>query len=268
MRLPRPPTSFFRDFRRNQQGNIMVLFGLGFGVIAGVGALAVDMGNAYVLRGQLQRTADAAALAGASQLPIPGLAMLKAQEFADYNMPSAHHGTVLASADVVAGNWDVGSRTFTANTAPFNAVQVTTKRSQDNNNPAPTFFGRIFGIDSIDITASATAVEGEVTAPCLLALEPTDQKALDVGNRTLTANNCPIHVNSSHTGQAISGNPSGEIHADSICVNGAVSSGPSYFPNPDLGCPPTPDPLANFNAPAVGACNHTNFSITSGGDSM
>ena len=55
-----------------------------------------------------------------------------AQEYADLNMPSAQHGTVLASWDVVAGNWDGGTRTFTPAGAPLNALRVIAKRSQDN----------------------------------------------------------------------------------------------------------------------------------------
>ncbi len=157
MRLPSLFVRFFRDFRRNQQGNVLVILGVSLGVIAGVGGLAIDMSYAYVLRGQLQRTADAAALAGVSQLPDETAARTEALQYADQNMASADHGTVLASSDVVAGNWDGGTRTFTPAGTPVNALRVIAKRSQDNGNAAPTFFARILGFDSVDIVTSAVS---------------------------------------------------------------------------------------------------------------
>lgn len=255
-------------FRREEDGGVLIFVGLGFFAMMGLAALAVDMGNAYALRTDLQNTADSAALAAVQELPNQGLAIATALDYARKNMPLADHGVTVNGSDVATGNWDSGSRVFTPGGAPLNAIQVTARRSQANGNPAPTFFARLFGKNGIDITAFTIAVQRGAGSPCVLSLEPTDQKGLDVGNRTLTANNCSIQVNSSHTGQAIAGNPSGDIYADSICVNGAVSSGPSYYPDPDTGCAPIPDPLASFEAPTVGPCDYTDFSITSGSGTL
>ncbi len=260
-------------FGRDDDGSVLTIVGLGLMTIMGLATLVVDMSSAYALRTNLQNTADAAALAAVIELPEENEARTTALDYAEKNMPHADHGTTLKTADVVTGNWDGATRVFTPAGAPMNAIQVITRRSQTNGNPAPTFFARLFGKEGIDITASTIAVRG-TTSPCLLALHPTVGRALDTGNRTLTANNCSIHVNSSHTGQAIAGNPatpanpSGEYIADSICVNGGASSGPSYSPAPDLGCSPIADPLADFNAPEVGSCDHTNYSITSGGGTL
>ncbi len=157
MRLPSLFMKCFRGFLHNQRGNVLVLFGVGIGVIVGIAGLAVDMGYAYVLRGHLQRTADAAALAGVSQLPDETAARTEALQYADLNMASADHGTVLASSDVVTGNWDAGTRTFTPGGDPINAVRVVTQRSQANGNAAPLFFARILGFDQIDIVTSAVS---------------------------------------------------------------------------------------------------------------
>jgi hypothetical protein len=259
-------TRFFRDFRRNQQGNILVIFGAGIGLVAGVGALAIDMGNAYVLRGQLQRTADAAALAGVAQLPAETLAHTRALEFVELNMPSADHGTVVTNADVVPGNWDSGSRTFTAAGAPSNALQIIAKRSQDNGNPAPTFFGRIIGINSVDIEVSAVATSPD-DAACLLVLDTTSAAALDINNRTFTTNGCSIHVNSNDP-EGIEGRSMGELDAASTCVVGGYDSQPTYTPTPDMGCSVISDPMASLAAPAVGPCLETNYTMPSLGDTL
>lgn len=265
MRLPSLLTKFFRGFLHNHQGNVLVLFGAGIGVIAGIAGLAIDMGNAYVLRGQLQRTADAAALAGVAQLPAETLARTRALEFADLNMPSANHGTVLASSDVVAGSWDSDTRTFTPAGAPVNALRIVAKRSQDNGNAAPTFFARILGVDSIDIEVSAVATTD--SAACILALDPTSTAAFDVHNRDYIANGCSVHVNSNDP-DAISGLPQGLVDADSTCVVGGYDSAPDYTPTPDTGCAPKPDPMASLAAPAVGGCTETNYAMPALGDTI
>ncbi len=266
MRLPSLFLRCFRGLLRNQQGNVLVMLGASLGVIAGVSALAIDMGHSYVLRGQLQRTADAAALAGVSRLPDETAASTEALQYVDLNMPSANHGTVLANSDVVAGNWDSGTRTFTPAGTPVNALRVITKRSQDNGNPAPTFFSRILGFGSLDIEVSAVALSASPV--CILALEPTDPQAFAIGNRTYTANDCSVHVNSSDPVEAISGNSNGNIFADSTCVKGAYAMAPTYSPIPDTDCAPIPDPLASLGAPTVGACTVTNYSLNSGDDTI
>ena len=72
-----------------------------------------------------------------------------------------------------------------------NALRVIAKRSQDNGNAAPTFFARILGFDSLDIEVSAVATSG--LSACMLALEPSDNKAFDVGNRDYLVNGCSVH---------------------------------------------------------------------------
>ena len=52
-----------RAFLRDQRGSAMVMFPAFILVAAGIASLAVDMGHLYGLRGKLQHTADAAALA-------------------------------------------------------------------------------------------------------------------------------------------------------------------------------------------------------------
>jgi Flp pilus assembly protein TadG len=57
-----------KKFVQGAEGSIMVLTALGLVAFLGLASLAVDMGHLYVVRNELQNTADAAALAGASNL--------------------------------------------------------------------------------------------------------------------------------------------------------------------------------------------------------
>ena len=113
-----------RAFLRDQRGSAMVMFPAFILVTAGIASLAVDMGHLYGLRGKLQHTADAAVLAAVSDLPDEDAARATAVDLATKNRSVAEHGTVLANADVVTGNWDAGTRTFTPAGDPINAVRV------------------------------------------------------------------------------------------------------------------------------------------------
>src|SRR3546814_12160515 len=57
-----------RNLWRDRSGAFAPISALVLTVIIGFGALTIDMGYNYVMRNRLQVTADAAALAGASQL--------------------------------------------------------------------------------------------------------------------------------------------------------------------------------------------------------
>src|SRR5919106_3953018 len=89
-----------RGLLRDQRGNIAILFGLMIGVLFAFGALAVDAGQLYVLKSKLQRTADAAALAAASQLPDEDDARDEALEYALKNMSAEEHGSTLVDDDI------------------------------------------------------------------------------------------------------------------------------------------------------------------------
>ena len=143
--------------RRDERGSVMPLVALCMIVILGFAALAIDVGSERVLHNQLEATADAAALAAASQLPNEKKALAKALEYATKNMPPEANGTVLTNEDVVFGTWYEGRREFVADGPFTNAVQVTVRRAQKNGNPAPTFFLHIFGQDHADISAQSMA---------------------------------------------------------------------------------------------------------------
>ena len=167
---------------RDRRGAVAAWVALMLVMLLGMGALAVDMSFLWVMRNRLQSTADAAALAGASQLGVDE-ATVKAQAvaYAQKNLPPGSHGTALADADVVLGHWDNDTRTFipvgttaapgtacsnpvpqetNPNCLPLDAVKVTTRRAQANGNPVSLFFAGVLGIQTADVVTAAIA-EGE-----------------------------------------------------------------------------------------------------------
>ncbi len=185
-----------RRFLRDQTGSAIVMFPAMVLVTAAIASMAVDMGHLYSLRGQLQNTADAAVLAAVGDLPDEDAALATAVSLAVKNMSVAEHGTVLAEADVVAGNWDSDTRTFTPAGDPVNAVQVVTRRSEANGNAAGLFFARVLGFDEVDMQTSAIAATASGGDACVMALDPSAPDALRVSGGAVVTLDCAVMVNS------------------------------------------------------------------------
>ncbi len=140
-------------------------------VLMGFGALVIDIGMLYNTKAELQKSADAAALAAATELGNAGAedvrssAFEKAQEFARGNKV-LNDGILLAeNADVVFGrafiNPQTGKYQFEADAAEEfpNAVRVIARRAKGSlNQPVSLYFARAMGLSSRNLSASATAV--------------------------------------------------------------------------------------------------------------
>ncbi len=156
--------AFGRRFAQAREGGIALMTALTVPVLLGFAALAVDMGYAYWVRNELQVTASAAALAGASQLPDRDSVVERAQEYAGRNMAAASHGVVLREPDIELGFWDKDVRSFTPELQPHNAVRVTTRRAQENGNELDLFLAPAVGLGKVDVSGVAIATFGAATA--------------------------------------------------------------------------------------------------------
>jgi hypothetical protein len=177
---------------RSEKGVALVYFALLLVVFMGVAALAVDMGYLYVGRTELQRTVDGAALAGARTLgrlyecngdivacpqPMPYPQQLTyvadaviigsaCKNVASQNQAGGKAGIIINDVDIVIGNWDALNKRIDpiTNTSP-DAVQVTARMDGAANGPITTFIAGFMGIDTMNVSATATAaLTGEATA--------------------------------------------------------------------------------------------------------
>lgn len=133
-------------------------------------ALAIDVAYFYHTKHQLQGAADAAALAGAQELSKDETlisqpdVIAKAELFASNNTAA---NEPVKDADVEIAFWN-GSECITEGITLVNAVKVTTNRVGERNGigtgAVGTFFGRIFGVEKVDIhaTACAARIKAEV----------------------------------------------------------------------------------------------------------
>lgn len=172
-----------RNSRR--RAAIAIQVGVVLIVLLGFAALTVDVGTLYNTRNDLQRTADAAALAGASVYAtdammrirqgtggsdtlasVVGQAVTRVHEYAGMNPTfGTSTATQVASRDITAGWIDLHSATATVQTGSplnsYNAVRVLVRRdgSEDaGNGPVQFFFAPIFGHIVGQSSASAVAV--------------------------------------------------------------------------------------------------------------
>jgi hypothetical protein len=120
--------------RRQEGGQVFALTAVALTAMIGMCAFVIDVGSWYQVTQQAQAAADAGATAAANDLPAnPSLAVTDAQTYVNKNISGA----------------------TTTVTTPYNGdatkVKVIVKVT------APTFFAKIFGLNSVTVTESAAA---------------------------------------------------------------------------------------------------------------
>jgi len=171
----------------NQNGLTTVVVAIAMVALIGFGALAVDLGYLYIVKGELQNAADSGALAGARVLYIDD-ATLGAQVNPSANqtaldLVSANYSekSSVTVQSIERGHWSFATKTFTpndsllsvslvnvstaeldANVNFINAVRVVTTRKvvAGTGLPAEPFFAKIFGIQGTPLVAVAVAYIG------------------------------------------------------------------------------------------------------------
>lgn len=135
------------EIPRSERGATIVLVALAITALLSVVALAVDAGMLLTARTEAQRTADAAAMAGAGMLiPDPtdeAGARTEAERFGEM--------------DAVKGIVDIDPVEDVDVDLDELTVTVRAHRDDVRSGPVETWFARIFGVDVVNIGADATA---------------------------------------------------------------------------------------------------------------
>jgi Flp pilus assembly protein TadG len=187
--MKRPRTKLKR-----RRGTVLVITAVLLPVLLGLVALSVDMGYIVVVQGQLQNTADSAALAGvsvlqqaqvlnnatagnptsqaASQNAAIAAARAKVRQFSALNTAGGASVTIPANRDIdiVVGYQSAPGGSITPTSPPDvnfpNAVQVTVRRDSNANTPLSLFFAPAIGAApwSGQATATAAVQVGNITS--------------------------------------------------------------------------------------------------------
>jgi Flp pilus assembly protein TadG len=155
------------DLGIDQSGTLALITGIIIFMLLGCGALALDIGHLVMVKSQLQKAAEAGALAGARGL-WPKVLPVTADDSVTPNYDNAVNmatqassqnsvdGRNLASAEVTVqvGQWDYASRTFIPGyTSDSDSVRITTRR-----NGIVMLFAKVFGISTGNLSGTSTAV--------------------------------------------------------------------------------------------------------------
>jgi len=156
---------------RNERGAVLALMVLMLIVLLGLAALAIDLGLVFVARGEAQRTADAAAHAGAVHLS---------------RAPADDPGARAAAVAVALSN---PVRGVPAVVHPIDdidvlldsaKVRVRVHRTQAENGGIRTLFARVLGFGLVDVsTVAAAEVWTASQAECVLPIALPDRYCLD-----------------------------------------------------------------------------------------
>ncbi len=131
----------------NQRGTAIVSFTLLLTALMGFVALGIEVGTWYVMRAELSKAVDAAALAGAANIASPNLNLAAlAQDFGDANFAPGYLGTAGSGAGAAV-------YAVTSNTS-----QVTVTGSAS----APGVITQIFGVTVVPVSAMGVAQKNHV----------------------------------------------------------------------------------------------------------
>lgn len=160
---------WLRDRLNNERGNVLLFTFTLLVFVLVMGGFAVDFAFQAAARTELQRSIDAAALAGAGKLAFDDTvfdaARASARQYGIFN--PIRTGTVTldlntannANGDIVLGIWNAGSFNPSLAGNQVNAVRCQIQTT------IPTSFLRLLNIPSLPVTASAVAVSNPPIVP-------------------------------------------------------------------------------------------------------
>lgn len=197
-----------RQLHRREKGTVLPITAVYLLVAVAILALAIDLGHIFLVKSELQRVADAAALTGAMRLmtpnsgPTPGVTpvsidcarAITAAQAVGMENDADGQPTTLANIAISLGNWNGTAFTDTGCASPslVNAVQAVASRTAD-----VYFGGLVTGNNTIDLSASATVLVGTVGG--LPPGYPTLPLAVDSDKLPSNGDKLVLHLNPTGT---------------------------------------------------------------------
>ncbi|MGH7906566.1 MAG: pilus assembly protein TadG-related protein [Candidatus Binataceae bacterium] len=230
--------------REAESGQVAMMTAAGILVLMGSIGMAVDFGYLEHQKEQMQTAADAAAIAGATELNQSDMVGTAQHDAALNGFTNGQNGITVSVNNPPQSGAYAGKAQY---------VEAIVSGSQS------TFFLRALGIDSFDLSARAVARQG--ASPCIYVLDPSASGAMLANGNVEIQSACGIFVDSSSSsGLLANGNVS--ISAPQIgVVGGYLANGNVELnPTPATGISPASDPLSYVSAPSGGDCDYTNLS--------
>ncbi|HET6891933.1 MAG TPA: pilus assembly protein TadG-related protein [Pyrinomonadaceae bacterium] len=261
--------------RDGERGSVLAYTVISVLVLFLAVGLGVDLSHLYLVKTEAQNAADAAATAGATALRDDEanrleLAMDRAVAVLNqnkYNFNNKEFDDIMSPADQrdlvkfavnLGGPYRKADDVVDAGLIRF--VEVTTPSV-----PVSMFFSVPILGTSRNIKATAVAgLASETTSPCMIALDPDDEKAFTVTSESnVTALNCEIAVRSNaYNGCNVESNSDVHAEAINICASNCnVTSGSDTTPDADSESEHcnVADPFAGLTPPPKEPCTFIDF---------
>ena len=268
-----------RKILKDERGQTLPFVALLMTALLGMSGLVVDVGHAYVVRGEMQNAANAAALAASGFVYDSDSASVNASSMANaYGSSSGGSnnysslGTVYTSVKTRCVNMLMPSGTTCSSSSAKNAVVV------NSSTTINTSFMGLFGVKTLAVNATATASMQGYAQPWNVAIvldatdsmvTNTDSNCVSGSSGSVTRLQCALDGIQAFL-QATNPCPPGEA----TCASGAKLRVSLFrFPNvttatvsDDYGCSgtiPTPEP---YTLPLTNATSYTplTYSTTTG----
>ena len=241
-----------RELLKGERGTILTMTALSLTLLTSFLALAIDVGHLYYTQRQLRTLADSAAMAGAleaSTCGTPNCAVIQTAAATALTEGGSPAPTLFLQCAAASGT----GLLLTINNGPC------ALGSSDPNNlnanyveavvveQVPTFFARIFGVSTVQISARAEAGKSTPASPCLNITGTSGQTLTLNSGASITdagSSTCSVNVNSNGAPAAME-NAGATVNVGAYTVHGTVwDNGGSYTPAPTTGSAVAPDPIA------------------------
>lgn len=156
---------------REQQGTVLVLTLILLLALIATGGLAIDTLHAVAVRGELQKSMDAASLAGAGNLGFNDSAFPNARQAAQtFGASNPWHGGPVTlnlntandpSGNIVLGVFDTTNQSFTPS---LDGTLVNAVRCRFST-PVPNYFMGLLGFPTVTVSAEAIAISNPPQTP-------------------------------------------------------------------------------------------------------
>jgi hypothetical protein len=233
-----------------EDGQVLVPVVLMMVALLGMAGLALDVGMAYAQQQAVQQAADAAAMAGADDLP--GSAAAAIDDATAYAAQNRFRNGV---GGVTVQVFSPPEQSRSQNGNP-NSVEVLISE------PVSTTFLRALGFDAFTVHGHAVATSDAVS-PCAICLLGRSGQTLTAnGNVSVDASGGALTVDSGSADAAVL-NGNGTLSAASVGIVGgyAVNGNAAFEPTPQTGVAPAPDPLAHVAAPQVSGPSYGDVTV-------
>jgi len=240
-----------RAFRCDTGGTVVILFSIAAPVLALAAGSAIDYARLTGSRSSLQTIADGAAIAGAQALRLANATSATVDQAVSRYVTSRtgqNEPAITVTSSLMSNNTIV-------------AVQA--------SRTTPSVVNKFVGVNMrTTVNAQARAV-GNTQPICLIGLDPSASKTLEVDVARVQATGCQVVSDSTATdGVAISNGA--QMQYGRMCSSGGAQADTTsgFAPSPQTDCPAIADPLASLQAPTVGSCTYTDLKITHGSQSL